>query len=467
MSNFFFVSCYKDKIKSDQIVPVVTTDEHIPNVLLSHEEAIVVHKKAVGTYTITTPEVLEHVQTLYPDEKIIAYEKTDYLIKHTSKHFRTLDSTVNFTDTISLYNITLVGEDTATVLAAGDTRLPVSFFHLPLFVHNKEINQPGADIFLQASISYTDSVIKTYFNTEDSLYASANKKISQLIDTGTTQSARILSQNARYGDDRENAMTTFSYTGTITTTQNTSQVLPLLKTAWKQGSPFNQFCPPCGSSNTLAGCVAIAVAQLCAYHQTPANTLPAPGSPLNWVSINSELTPPSKDEAAVAHLIANIGYHSNMDYGCSASGASSEKALSNTVLPNFGLRYSKQLVFWAIGESYNLDIVKQSLREKKPVYIDGYNAYWRYWLFGWRKWYTGGHAWLLDGYTSSQTTRTDYYDRYIMNRKVSSYTLESSSYNEKVHANMGWGTDSNADYEGGIFADNYQYNLTIFPFISK
>ncbi len=447
-------------------MPVVTTDEHIPNVLLSHEEAIVVHKKAVGTYTITTPEVLEHVQTLYPDEKIIAYEKTDYLIKHTSKHFRTLDSTVNFTDTISLYNITLVGEDTATVLAAGDTRLPVSFFHLPLFVHNKEINQPGADIFLQASISYTDSVIKTYFNTEDSLYASANKKISQLIDTGTIQSARILSQNARYGDDRENAMTTFSYTGTRTTTQNTSQVLPLLKTAWKQGSPFNQFCPqPCGSP-APAGCVAIAVAQLCAYHQTPARTLPAPGSPLNWVSINSELTPPSKDEAAVAHLIANIGVHSNMDYGCSASGALSERALSLSVLGKFGLYYSGESLFTK-GKSYDLDIVKQSLREKKPVYIDGNNGYWEYWWFGWRKWYTGGHAWLLDGYTSSQTTSTDYYDSYVMGRKRGSFTTTSTSYNEKVHANMGWGTGSNADYEGGIFAENYQYNLTIFPFISK
>ena len=44
-----------------------------------------------------------------------------------------------------------------------------------------------------------------------------------------------------------------------------AQVEPLIQTTWSQTSPYNDQCP----DNMLAGCVAIAMAQVMNYHKYP------------------------------------------------------------------------------------------------------------------------------------------------------------------------------------------------------
>lgn len=77
---------------------------------------------------------------------------------------------------------------------------------------------------------------------------------------------------------------------------------PLLTTQWHQDSPYNYLIP----ASDPAGCAAIAVGQIMAYHKFPYLAY------INWNAM---------DNGGVATLIADIGHRVNMTYWASGSWA--------------------------------------------------------------------------------------------------------------------------------------------------
>jgi hypothetical protein len=92
-------------------------------------------------------------------------------------------------------------------------------------------------------------------------------------------------------------------------------VAPLLTTEWGQGAPYNNECPIFGYElHCVAGCVAVAAAQVVAYHRYPNSYN---GHIYNWDAILSESTVSNSDPIAsqsVAELIHDIGVLAQTSY---------------------------------------------------------------------------------------------------------------------------------------------------------
>jgi hypothetical protein len=156
-----------------------------------------------------------------------------------------------------------------------------------------------------------------------------------------------------------------------------TEVGPLLTTSWHQRAPYNNFCPmgdqncitcPSGKPPTfpsLAGCVAIATAQILKYWNwppsgtgshsytwwgdyscngsTPSQDLYADYSDsYDWQSMPDSCDSgcPPQDSAALAELCYEVGVAFNMGYGVCGSGAYTADAL--TVFPTY-FRYDPSI----------------------------------------------------------------------------------------------------------------------------
>jgi len=193
-----------------------------------------------------------------------------------------------------------------------------------------------------------------------------------------------------------------------------------LPTLWGQGDPYNRNCPSCGTYNTPAGCVAIATAQILAYHKKP--------SSMSWNSIlaNPVITASSSSTVIneVASLIYTIGIKVNMSYSC-YGGSSAWSDNVPIALNYYGMQYDSY-------QGYSLTEIASSLCNSRPVYMRGDGNY-------------GSHAWVCDGYKQH-----DYGNGEIYN-----------------YLDMNWGEDGNSN--GFYYADNppsfnsFYSNLKIIP----
>ncbi len=193
--------------------------------------------------------------------------------------------------------------------------------------------------------------------------------------------------------------------------------------AWDQTAPYNDLCPLDGSSHSLVGCVATAMAQLMYYWKYPAATtetipgyttkkrkiqmpdIPA-GTIIDWDNILPRYTGYETDaqKNAVANLMLLCGTAVEMDYTFEFSGAST--ALAARALRDYfdydeATNY-RQRVDYHEGE-WNQKVYDE-LKAGRPVYYDGDSS-------------GSGHAFVVDGYGGD-----DYF-----------------------HVNWGWGGSSN-DY---------------------
>jgi hypothetical protein len=189
-----------------------------------------------------------------------------------------------------------------------------------------------------------------------------------------------------------------------------------LPTVWGQAYPYNAGCPtsicspPAYNGHYPAGCVAIAIAQILAYHHKP--------SSLSWSSILASTTLTANSSSTlinqVGTLIANIGAAVNMSYGCNGSGAYSADAYS--VFSSYGLTS-------AVYQQFDVSVVASSLQSGYPVYMRGVTSN------------DDGHAWVCDGYKKHIYGGGDYYEYLNMNWGWDGtsngfyYTESSPSYN--------------------------------------
>jgi len=187
-------------------------------------------------------------------------------------------------------------------------------------------------------------------------------------------------------------------------------VTPLLQTKWNQTAPYFNQCPLSGSTRTVTGCVATAMAQIMKYYEHPAQgsgqsaAYTARTSGVNVPSVNFGATvydwnnmlntysgsANSTQQNAVATLMYHCGASVGMDYGTVAMGGSgaSSTRVPAALTAYFG--YDKTIVrrerIYFDNSSWET-MLRTQIDAGYPVYYDGQG--------------TGGHAFVCDGYDSA------------------------------------------------------------------
>lgn len=177
----------------------------------------------------------------------------------------------------------------------------------------------------------------------------------------------------------------------------------LLTTKWHQRPSFNDLAPllNCGpllGDRALAGCIAVAMAQVMKYHRYP-RLYNWHNMPDTWATIET------------AKLMRDIGDAVHMNYGCEGSGAQ-RREVARALVQNF--HYSS-----AKFDDYDPDKVIRELRAKRPVILFGGD-------FGKKGRLIEDHAWVCDGWWDLVK-----YDKYC-----------KPTYSRCFHMNWGWLDDS-------------------------
>ncbi len=188
-----------------------------------------------------------------------------------------------------------------------------------------------------------------------------------------------------------------------------SDVTPLVTAKWDQGTspldahnPFNATCPMEGSSYTVTGCVATAMAQVMYYHKFPTTSVttdayivggknyPAlPSYTFDWANMIDDYssgTATSDQITAVAKLMQYCGHAVRMEYGVDASAASDHYALQ--AFKRFGYNVNASI---RSNKNYSIDgwedLIYNEVSSNRPVFYSALNS-------------DGGHAFVVDGYKS-------------------------------------------------------------------
>jgi len=192
-------------------------------------------------------------------------------------------------------------------------------------------------------------------------------------------------------------------TTTSVNASNKSRIAPMLMCNMAQGLPYNQQCPTVSATNSnhcVAGCVAIAMAQIMHYYKSstkcleiPAYTptgmseLPAlPATTFNYSIINdwydnAENTTAGAQE--VAKLVRYCGQSVLMKYGEETSSATSQR---NAFVYYFGFdKDAMQIKREDVTAAEWENLFYTELSNGRPVYISARKS-------------SGGHAFVCDGY---------------------------------------------------------------------
>ena len=186
----------------------------------------------------------------------------------------------------------------------------------------------------------------------------------------------------------------------------TKDIAPLLMTKWSQGCGYNALCPvdasgPCGRA--LTGCVATAMAQVIRYNMHPVK---GTGSKCYTTYRYGELCAVFSDgtydyaamsntsgNAAVAKLMSHCGISVSMNYGPSASSASSG-SVASAMRTYFdytnGMILSKS--FYA-EENWEA-LLRSEMEKGRVVYYSGFGSV--------------GHAFVLDGWKETNYFHVDW-----------------------------------------------------------
>ncbi len=191
--------------------------------------------------------------------------------------------------------------------------------------------------------------------------------------------------------------------GRLPAAKHTREVSALLQTQWGQGSPYNTACP----TNTLVGCVAVAMGQVMKYWKYPEHGIGTYSYTYNghtvsadfenttyqWEEMPNTLTSANN---AVATLLYHCGVGCHTEYGSSISSAyvitsplhpvTAESALKDF----FGYSISAQGRFRDdYGTSEWISMLKDELDSGRPLIYNGFNQQ-----------LSGGHCFVCDGYNN-------------------------------------------------------------------
>ena len=181
-------------------------------------------------------------------------------------------------------------------------------------------------------------------------------------------------------------------------------VAPLIQTCWNQSPYYNSLCPMDGSTQTVTGCVATAMAQLLWYWKYPSHgigshsyTHPTYGEQsanFGATTYNYDLMPTSLNSSSsaaqvfeVAQLMYHCGVSVDMDYGLSANGGSGAVSAHAADAFNtyFGYSCTHKYRSSVSNDALWISDLKAELNHARPVLYHGRGS--------------GGHAFICDGYT--------------------------------------------------------------------
>ena len=179
-------------------------------------------------------------------------------------------------------------------------------------------------------------------------------------------------------------------------------ILPLTKSQWGQGAPFNLQCPKVGNEYCVTGCVATAMAQIMYYHKWPTSTsttIPSYtvegttysalaatafqyGKMKNYYS-RSDTSTTNEANAAVAKLMHYCGQAVQMEYGTKSSSAVAE---CEAMVDFFKFSSKSRFLYrWDYSFSQWQNYILTELQASRPVIYSARTL-------------SGGHAFVCDGY---------------------------------------------------------------------
>ena len=220
----------------------------------------------------------------------------------------------------------------------------------------------------------------------------------------------------------------------------TSFYAPLLSTNWGQEDPFNRLCYTSDSLLAVAGCGAIAVSQIVAYHQHPSTYQT---HTYLWNDILSGNKPQNgSGETSASELVYDVGHLIRTEYGVSKSSSSLDSIFY--CWDAYGYSYSLM--------DFDIDSCLVDFQNERPVFMrgtglirfpDGIHAF--------------GHAWVIDGCV-------------VRERDVISLPPLSPQHEIQhfIHCNWGWDGIDDGYYIAGAFGTKYDQNgenpTTAYPF---
>lgn len=209
-----------------------------------------------------------------------------------------------------------------------------------------------------------------------------------------------------------------------------NRINPLLNTYWHQGSPFNA-----ANSDSVVGCVPIAIGQIMAYHQYPSSSYvstPYSATPFyyvyDWTCLSNIHTgyeaTTNYEISQISNFIQSIRYQLGM-YLPTTNGSNINTA--NAALTQFG--YATNGV-----QNYSLNSTVSSLNNNRPVLMCG------------KRDKNHGHAWVLDGYLFYKLEHRTYdaYGNPVPDTILNEYNWDETY--DYLHLNIGGGV-SGAFYQ--------------------
>lgn len=184
-------------------------------------------------------------------------------------------------------------------------------------------------------------------------------------------------------------------------------IAPMIETRWQQSAPYNMYCPVIGSGRTLAGCGALAMAQVMMYNRWPEKGRGCISyyDPASMQTVTSDLSAHSYDwdgmkvsynswdkAQNVAQLIFDCGVSVRTEYGLEKDGGSAASSvwLAQAFVSCFdydstAMYCNKDMYDYDLWE----DMLYGELAGGRPVLYTGFSQE------------SGGHAFICDGYRRS------------------------------------------------------------------
>lgn len=230
-------------------------------------------------------------------------------------------------------------------------------------------------------------------------------------------SSYVLSESA------QKTKSDFSWDGIDWTT--TERRGPFVKTIWHQFHPFNHVISLLMHETVAAGCVPVALAQICAYNRFPTDF--EGNDDFSWESVRRVYSyyggtysmGSDVDQVWASFVVAMCGLYSECNFGSSESSTTTSKAKDALEI----LGYTNVRTHTWANVGHDMDYyVTQHLRTNRPAYYSGRRIT--------NGLSTTGHAWVVDGL-------------WILTSQSDDMVL--------YHANFGWGGPHNGWYKAGMF----------------
>ncbi|MDR1758914.1 MAG: C10 family peptidase [Fibrobacter sp.] len=368
-------------------------------------------------------------------------------------------------------------------ILAADTRVEspiLGFFDQGSLIDSTD--NPGMVLMLERMENFIlNNIIETE-EQKDSLLASAQEKLSSEFDTKAPNCVNVSGCYYVYGDLRETL----------------ESVSPLIPVEWNQWDIYNDnvggncsgIADAPGNGKYWAGCVATSVAQIMAYWKHPAKI---DNYSFDWNILNQYTANPTRagsnmvgklklDDSSpvavknqIATLFQKIGKGVGMKYGCEGSSAKMVNAVN--FLKKQGYKTTQSSLVDLPGiVSYKKDLVISSLKNKRPLLVEGCARKIKQTILGitYNTYGDKCHSWVIDGYLKKNVM----YYYYLTNGTITPFYEPAVFF----HSNWGWGGDENGYQVAGLFntnldslasntksyeEGNYQHLIEIVPHIYR